>query len=86
VQPVPPGGAVAQAPSAAPRKEKAHKHASQSAYTIRPAGVDGAEYFWGATGAATLLLVALLGVVARPRRGSAPAPSAGYLWLPRGPR
>ena len=43
VEPIPPGGA-AQAPSAAEKKEKARKHASQSAFTIRPAGSIAQEW------------------------------------------
>jgi hypothetical protein len=76
VQPVPPGGAVAQAPSAAPRKEKARKHASQSAFTIRPAGADAATWFFAATGGSAVLVVAVLGWAVRPGRKSVPAPVA----------
>jgi hypothetical protein len=76
VQPVPPGGAVAQAPSAAPRKEKARKHASQSAFTIRPAGSNGADWFFAATGTSTVLVFALLGVALRPGGKPVPAPAS----------
>ena len=59
VEPIPPGG-TAQAPSAAERREKARKHASQSAsYTIRPAGVSGEVWFYGGVGIATLLALML---------------------------
>jgi len=64
VEPIPPGGA-AQAPSAAERREKARKHASQSAYTIRPAGVTAEEWFFPAV-AITGLLALLLSAVALP--------------------
>jgi hypothetical protein len=64
VQPVPPGGATAQQPASAPRREKARKHASQSAFSMRPAGNDPASWFYPATAAATLfsLLAVALGV------------------------
>ena len=58
LEPIPPGG-TAQAPSAAERREKARKHASQSAYTIRPAGTSGEVWFYGAVGIATLLALLL---------------------------
>jgi hypothetical protein len=73
--PVPPGGATA--PSTAPRREKAHKHASQSAYTIRPAG-SSADWFYPATAAATLAFLALAGVAfSRPSARPAPAAARG---------
>jgi hypothetical protein len=67
VEPTPPGGSpvpvggVAQSPATARREEKARKHAQQSAYTIRPAGVASDEWFYGLVGGVsvlTLLLVA----------------------------
>jgi hypothetical protein len=59
IEPVPPGaGGFAQSPSAAERKEKAHKQASQSAYSIRPAG-NGPEWFYLAVALTALLSVAL---------------------------
>jgi hypothetical protein len=65
VEPIPPGGA-AQAPSTAKREEKARKHASQSAFTIRPAGVSseqwltgGEQWFYGAVGVFTVLALML---------------------------
>ena len=58
IEPIPPGG-TAQAPSAAERREKARKQASQSAYTIRPSGVSGEVWFYGAVGIATLLALML---------------------------
>jgi hypothetical protein len=64
VEPIPPGGA-AQAPSAAEKKEKARKHASQSAYTIRPAGTSAQEWFFPAV-AITGLLAMLLSAAALP--------------------
>jgi hypothetical protein len=60
VEPIPPGG-TAQAPSAAEKKEKARKHASQSSFTIRPAGTSAEEWFYGVlgiTGAVALMLSA----------------------------
>jgi hypothetical protein len=51
-----------QAPASAPRREKARKHASQSAYAIRPAGTSGPDWFYPATGLvtfATLVLAAM---------------------------
>jgi hypothetical protein len=66
VQPVPPGGATAQQPASAPRREKARKHASQSAFTVRPAGVDAADWFYPATGAATLFTLLAVALAVRP--------------------
>jgi hypothetical protein len=71
-QPIPPGGAAVPGTSSqaasAPRREKAKKHASQSAYVIRPAGA-GPGWFLPASGAATIatLLAAAIGL-ARPAR------------------
>ncbi len=69
VEPIPPGaGGYAQSPSTAERKEKARKHASQSAsFTIRPAGATGAiptsgtgdDWFYVAAGITTLLALLL---------------------------
>lgn len=59
IEPIPPGvGGYVQSPAAADRKEKAHKHASQSAFSIRPAG-SGPDWFYLAVGLATLLSVTL---------------------------
>jgi photosystem II stability/assembly factor-like uncharacterized protein len=80
-QPIPPGGAAAQQPGTAPRREKARKHASQSAFTVRPAGVDAETWFYPATAGATLfsiLAAALaLGPAVRRRRSHEYAP----VWL-----
>jgi photosystem II stability/assembly factor-like uncharacterized protein len=66
VEPIPPGaGGYAQSPSAAERREKARKQASQSAFAIRPAGVSnresrsGAQWFYAALGITTLLALLL---------------------------
>jgi len=66
VEPIPPGaGGYAQSPSAAERREKARKQASQSAFAIRPAGVSsqesrsGEEWFYAALGITTLLALLL---------------------------
>jgi photosystem II stability/assembly factor-like uncharacterized protein len=60
VEPIPPGASgYAQSPSAAERKEKARKQASQSAFSTRPAGTSGAEWFYAAVGFATLLALLL---------------------------
>ena len=69
VEPIPPGGA-AQAPSAAEKKEKARKHASQSAFTIRPAGTSAETWFFGALGITTVvvLLLTARALPAAPRR------------------
>jgi hypothetical protein len=77
IQPIPPGGATAPSASTAPRREKAHKHASQSAFTIRPSGADAFTWFFPATvGAGILALLLCAGTVAapRPRRRIQPAP------------
>ncbi len=51
VEPIPPGASgYAQSPAAAERKEKARKQASQSAFSTRPAGTSGAEWFYVAVG------------------------------------
>jgi photosystem II stability/assembly factor-like uncharacterized protein len=70
VEPIPPGsGGYAQSPSAAERKEKARKHASQSAFVIRPAGTTGEDWFYGAVALSTLLALMLsaAGLRAGPR-------------------
>jgi photosystem II stability/assembly factor-like uncharacterized protein len=70
VEPIPPGaGGYAQSPSAAERKEKARKQASQSAFSTRPAGTSGTEWFYVAVGFATLLalLLSARGLPAGPR-------------------
>jgi len=76
-QPIPPGGAAVpgQAPSPAPRREKARKHASQSAYSVPHAGSDRVVWFYGATGGMTILTLLLLaaGLQASPRRRTEPA-------------
>jgi hypothetical protein len=66
VQPVPPGGATAQQPASAPRREKARKHASQSAFSVRPAGIDSADWFYPTTAAATLLTLLAVGLAVGP--------------------
>jgi hypothetical protein len=79
IQPVPPGGAavpgVSQATASAPRREKARKHASQSAYAVRPAGSTGFDWFFPATGAATIaaLLLVAIGLPFTPGRRPVPA-------------
>ncbi|MDA0163845.1 hypothetical protein OM076_26480 [Solirubrobacter ginsenosidimutans] len=71
IQPIPPGGA-ASAQAAARRKEKAQKHASQSAFTTHQPGV---PWFYGGVGAMTLLTLLLVagGVRPDPRRRATPA-------------
>jgi hypothetical protein len=65
--PIPPGGATAQA--AARREEKARKHARQSAYVIRPAGISALDWFYPALGVAGVLALLLCAAgFARPRR------------------
>jgi photosystem II stability/assembly factor-like uncharacterized protein len=66
VEPIPPGASgYAQSPSAAERREKASKQASQSAFAIRPAGVSsresrsGEEWFYTALGITSLLALVL---------------------------
>ena len=66
VQPVPPGGATAQQPASAPRREKARKHASQSAYSIPPAGTDPTDWFFPAAAGVTLLTLLALGLAVGP--------------------
>ena len=57
---VPPGGATAPAQSTAKREEKARKHASQSAYVIRPAGSTVEEWFYPAIGVMTVFALFLI--------------------------
>jgi hypothetical protein len=71
--PIPPGGATASA--AAKREEKARKHASQSAYAIRPSGSDATDWFFPAVGAVSVLALLLIAGGVRPR------PGPGYAWL-----
>ncbi len=74
VEPIPPGASgYAQSPSAAERKEKARKQASQSAFSTRPSGASGADWFYVAVGGATLLAL-LLGAQALPA-GPRPRPA-----------
>ena len=82
VEPIPPGGAtapgVSQSPSTAERKEKARKHASQSAYTLlAPAGSDSSIAWWyeGGLGVATVLALLLTAQAVRPRGRASPARS-----------
>ncbi|HEY2631734.1 MAG TPA: lytic murein transglycosylase [Solirubrobacteraceae bacterium] len=74
VEPIPPGASgYAQSPSAAERKEKARKQASQSAFSIRPSGASGEEWFYVAVGGASLLAL-LLGAQVLPS-GPQPGPA-----------
>ncbi len=79
VEPIPPGG-TAQAPSTAKREEKARKHASQSAFVIRPAGVTGEEWFaggeqWFYAGVGFVTLLTLLLSAKGMRAGPRPRPA-----------
>jgi hypothetical protein len=75
VEPIPPGsGGYAQSPSAAKRKEKAHKHASQSAFSVRPAGTSGPDWFFPAVGVTTLLALLLSARALPTRPGPRPVP------------
>jgi hypothetical protein len=58
--PIPPGGATAT--SAVKREEKARKHASQSAFTIRPAGSSAGSWFIPAVAASGLAAVILVAI------------------------
>ncbi|HEV7944041.1 MAG TPA: lytic murein transglycosylase [Solirubrobacteraceae bacterium] len=74
IEPIPPGASgYAQSPSAAERKEKAHKHASQSAFSIRPAG-SGPEWFYLAVALAAFLSMGVSGYGLRAAARSRPAP------------
>jgi hypothetical protein len=73
IEPIPPGvGGYVQSPAAADRKEKARKHASQSAFSIRPAG-SGPDWFYLAVGLTTLLAVMLSAQGLRAARRPHPA-------------
>lgn len=67
---VPPGGATAPGQSTVKREEKARKHASQSAYVIRPSGTPAADWFYAAVGVMTILSLLLIagGVRIGPRK------------------
>jgi hypothetical protein len=76
VEPIPPGaGGYAQSPSAAERREKARKHASQSAFKLRPLAaaspVSGgaADWFYGAVvlSATIALLLAAMALSRGPK-------------------
>jgi hypothetical protein len=83
VTPVPPGGAGAQAPSAARREEKARKHASQSAYVTRPGDASGIDWFYPALGLVSILAMLLAAEgLSGPRQRRALA----ELWEPGAPR
>jgi hypothetical protein len=74
-QPVPPGGS-STAQAAARKKEKARKHASQSAsFTVRPSTVSGEDWFYPSVGGASVLALLLVaaGVHPGPRRRPRPA-------------
>jgi hypothetical protein len=73
ITPVPPGGATAPAQGTAKREEKARKHASQSAFVIRPAGTPADEWFFPAVGTAGVLTLLLLAAGARPGPRRKPA-------------
>jgi hypothetical protein len=65
-QPIPPGGS-ATANAAAKRKEKARKHASQSAnFTVRATSVSGEDWFYPAVGGASVLALLLVAAGIRP--------------------
>jgi hypothetical protein len=75
VEPIPPGASgYAQSPAAAKRREEARKHASQSAFALRPAdavppaGAGGDSWFYVAVGVTTLLALLISArSLARPR-------------------
>jgi hypothetical protein len=73
VTPVPPGGATASAQAAARRKEKAQKHASQSAYATRPSGTAGSDWFYPAVGLVSILAALLAAGGMRPGPRARPA-------------
>ena len=76
VEPIPPGsGGYAQSPSAAERREKARKHASQSAFVIRPAGTSGQDWFYGAVAISMMLVLALTAGGIRGGSRGRPAPA-----------
>jgi hypothetical protein len=67
---VPPGGATVSAQAAARREERARKHARQSAFLTRPAGVSATDWFYPAVGIVGVLalLLAAGGLRPGPRR------------------
>jgi hypothetical protein len=67
VTPVPPGGATVSAQATAKREEKARKHASQSAYVVRPAGTSATDWFFPAVGGVSVLALLLIAGGLRPR-------------------
>jgi hypothetical protein len=74
VTPVPPGGATASAQASARREEKARKHASQSAYAIRPAGSSATDWFYPTLGIVTVIAMMLIaGGISRGARRERPA-------------
>jgi hypothetical protein len=76
VEPIPPGaGGWAQSPSAAKKREESRKHASESAFTLRPVSASagesgGVEWFYVAVGIGTLLALLLTARGMRPRSGA----------------
>jgi hypothetical protein len=90
VSPTPPSGTsvvtapgVSQAPASARREERARKHASQSAFAIRPAGTSD-EWFYALVGGATVLTL-LLAAAGIARMGPRPRPLAARAWVQHGP-
>jgi hypothetical protein len=90
VEPIPPGSAgYAQSPSAAERREKAEKEASQSAFRLRPpvarpttiggrsaaaaSGSAESPWYYWALGVTTLLALCLSARGLRPRSRARPA-------------
>ena len=71
--PVPPGGATVSAQATARREEKARKHASQSAYVIRPAGVPATDWFYPAFAVVSLVAALLAAEALRSRPKARPA-------------
>jgi hypothetical protein len=79
VTPVPPGGATASAQASARREEKARKHASQSAYAIRPAGSSATDWFYPTLGIVSVIAMMLIaGGISRGARRERPA----FAWQP----
>ena len=66
--PVPPGGATVSAQATARREEKARRHASQSAYVIRPAGTSATDWFFPVVATVSVLALLLLGGGLRSRQ------------------
>ena len=66
VTPVPPGGATASAQATAKREEKARRHASQSAYVVRPGDTDASDWFYGVVGVMSVVSIALVSGGLRP--------------------